>query len=166
MARQAHPTGTKPPRPELTSNQRLVIDLLRRRRSPTTAYDILDALREKGFRAPPQAYRALERLRKLGMVHRVDSLNAFVACCQSDNTHQSDTVVLSVCTVCHGVTEMTDPKLRKKVTDLSSQCHLRAERLTVELRGCCLQCDPPDSTGDNIAAAGSGPVRPGEKSQE
>lgn len=133
-------TGTQNPAPSLTPNQQLVFDWLRKRRAPASAYDILDALRSKGFRAPPQAYRALERLQSLGLVHRVDSLNAFVACCHPDLQHCSDPVVLAVCSECHGVKEVSDQALGRKLAGLSSQCDLLPDGLTVELRGCCASC--------------------------
>lgn len=124
----------------LTRNQQLVFDLLQERREPTTAYDILDALRDSGFRAPPQAYRALDRLQTLGLVHRVDSLNAFVACCHPDHSNPSEPVMLAVCTECHAVTELSSKGIRQKLIGLSAQCDLQPEGLSVELRGCCVAC--------------------------
>ncbi|MGH1357937.1 MAG: Fur family transcriptional regulator [Burkholderiaceae bacterium] len=125
---------------ELTPNQQLVFDWLRKRRAPASAYEILDALRDKGFRAPPQAYRALERLQRLGLVHRVDCLNAFVACCHPDRQHSCEPVVLAVCSECHCVKELSDQALKNKLTGLSSQCDLQPDGLTVELRGRCASC--------------------------
>jgi Fur family zinc uptake transcriptional regulator len=65
---------------ELSNNERLVLDVLGRENSPKSAYMILDVLRGSGFRAPLQVYRALEKLIGMGRVHRLESLNAFIAC--------------------------------------------------------------------------------------
>ena len=65
---------------ELTKKQTLVMDLLKTNKVPLSAYDILDKLHDFGFRAPLQVYRALDKLIELGLVHRLETLNAFVAC--------------------------------------------------------------------------------------
>ena len=66
--------------PVLTKNQSLVFETLQRADQPISAYTILDRLRDHGFRAPLQVYRALDKLVEAGLVHRLESLNAFVAC--------------------------------------------------------------------------------------
>ena len=63
----------------LVSNHQQVLQLLKSARSPMTAYEILDAVRKKGITAPPTVYRALARLQEDGMVHRLESINAYVA---------------------------------------------------------------------------------------
>ena len=47
---------------------------------PLTAYEILEKLRPKGVSAPTTVYRALDKLVASAKVHRIESLNAFVAC--------------------------------------------------------------------------------------
>ena len=64
----------------LTKNQQLVLTILNKADMPLSAYSILDGLREFGFKAPLQVYRALDRLIELGKVHRIESMNAFIAC--------------------------------------------------------------------------------------
>lgn len=66
--------------PQLTKNQALVMGALTHSDGPLSAYTILDKLRDQGFRAPLQVYRALDKLLEYGLVHRLESLNAFVAC--------------------------------------------------------------------------------------
>ncbi|MCC2690339.1 MAG: zur, partial [Rhizobiaceae bacterium] len=63
---------------KLTRNQQLVLARLEAASGPVSAYGLLDQLRDDGFRAPLQVYRALEGLIKGGLVHRLESLNAFV----------------------------------------------------------------------------------------
>ena len=71
---------------QLTRNQGLVFDVLTHSEGPLSAYSILDKLRDSGFRAPLQVYRALDKLLEFGLVHRLESLNAFVACAHPDES--------------------------------------------------------------------------------
>ena len=58
----------------------LVLKVLAKANAPLSAYSLLDKLREYGLKAPPQVYRALEKLIEIGKVHRIESMNAFIAC--------------------------------------------------------------------------------------
>ncbi|WP_409432849.1 transcriptional repressor [Litorimonas sp. RW-G-Af-16] len=67
------------------------------------AYDLLDRLKpEIGSPKPPTVYRALEFLSKLGLIHRVEALNAFIAC---DHQHDGDLAEFFICEVCNAVEE-------------------------------------------------------------
>ena len=66
----------------LTKNQALVLERLEAANSPLSAYELLDQLREEGIKAPLQIYRALEKLQAADLVHRLESLNSFVACAE------------------------------------------------------------------------------------
>ena len=82
--------------PDLTRNQSLVFNALTRAPGPLSAYSLLDQLRDKGLRAPLQVYRALDKLVAFGMVHRLESLNAFVACRHPDcETHEN--IAFTIC---------------------------------------------------------------------
>jgi Fur family zinc uptake transcriptional regulator len=69
--------------PKLTRNQNLVLSVLQSCDQPLTAYTILGRLRDDGIKAPLQVYRALEKLLEAGLIHRLESMNAFVVCCHS-----------------------------------------------------------------------------------
>ena len=67
------------------------------------AYDLLDRLKpEIGSPKPPTIYRALEFLSRLGLIHRVEALNAFIAC---DHSHEGDLAEFFVCEDCSRVEE-------------------------------------------------------------
>ena len=92
---------------ELTKNQTLVLDVLAASETPLSAYAILDVLRDDGLRAPLQVYRALESLMAFGSVHRLESLNAFVACSHPKcSTHSN--VAFTICEKCNNVLEIND----------------------------------------------------------
>ena len=123
----------------LTKNQRLVLEALRNANIPLSAYSILDDLREVGFKAPLQVYRALDRLIELGHVHRIESMNAFIACDHS-TCGISDMTAFTICQKCEKVSEVKDE-------ELSDYMHLRAEKFglyapktNIEFHGICTDC--------------------------
>jgi len=76
-----------------------IFELVCRHNGAIKAYDLLEKLRpEQGSPKPPTVYRALEFLSKLGLVHRVEALNAFVACDHSHDGHLAEFFVCETCT--------------------------------------------------------------------
>ncbi|PWW01670.1 Fur family zinc uptake transcriptional regulator [Hoeflea marina] len=123
----------------LTKNQSLVMGQLSSANGPLSAYTILDRLREHGFRAPLQVYRALDKLVEFGMVHRLESLNAFVACRQPGcDTHE--TIAFTICETCGQVAELSDPELADHLKALAAATGFVLKKSTVELRGLCRAC--------------------------
>ena len=124
---------------DLSKNQSLVLHALEQADAPLSAYSILDLLRDKGFRAPLQVYRALEKLIEFGMVHRLESLNAFVACRRpDDDDHHA--VAFTICETCGQVSEISDQSLTRRLLSLSKETGFQVNKLTLELRGLCQQC--------------------------
>lgn len=84
-----------------------VLTLLRQCGEPLSAYDVMAKLSDARPKiAPPTVYRALSALVDRGMVHRVRSLNAFVACQGCDQEHAS---LLSICQDGSAVAEAVAP---------------------------------------------------------
>jgi Fur family zinc uptake transcriptional regulator len=126
-------------KPELTRNQSLVLQTLEAAGGPLTAYNILDRLNGEGLRAPLQVYRALDKLLEHGSVHRLESLNAFVACSHPD-CGGHETVAFTICDKCGRVTELTDSKLVNSLRELTGGAEFAARKTTVEIRGLCRAC--------------------------
>jgi Fur family zinc uptake transcriptional regulator len=124
---------------KLTKNQALVLGALNAAKAPKSAYELLDDLREEGLRAPLQIYRALEKLTEAGHAHRLESLNAFVACshacCETERT-----VAFMICRDCESVEEIRDEALSRDVIRLSANSGLTNCSAVVELRGTCADC--------------------------
>ena len=92
----------------LTPIRRKVLDVLLGSHKPLGAYEIIDRLAPKGPRpAPITAYRALDFLRENGLVHRIESRNAFIACVH--NHAAGDLVVFLICERCGAVGEASSP---------------------------------------------------------
>ena len=129
--------------PKLTKNQSLVFEALTNAACPLSAYSILDELRDQGFRAPLQVYRALEKLLELGIVHRLETQNAFVACTHPscDNDDQAhDTVAFMICETCGTVAEIADASLQRQLQGLAGAENFSLDQSVVELRGKCVSC--------------------------
>lgn len=124
---------------DLTKNQSLVMGALSNADGPLSAYTILDQLRDDGFRAPLQVYRALEKLMETGMVHRLESLNAFVACRHSACSDDGQTVFM-ICEDCGNVSEITDKTLTKRLRAMAEDAQFALKKATIELRGTCEVC--------------------------
>lgn len=123
----------------LTKNQELVFDALNRAQGPLSAYALLDQLREKGFRAPLQVYRALEKLQSAGLVHRLESLNAFVACAHPHD-HDHGLMAFAICEGCGQVTEFSDAMIEERLGEWATKTGFHADHTTIEIRGRCGSC--------------------------
>lgn len=124
---------------ELTRNQKLVMDELSKAGEPLGAYAILDQLQEHGFRAPLQVYRALDKLVETGLVHKLESLNAFVACRQPGCDNHEATAFM-ICGSCGQTTELTDGALARRLMKLVRDYEFALKQTTIELRGNCRSC--------------------------
>jgi Fur family transcriptional regulator, zinc uptake regulator len=125
--------------PALTKNQQLVFDALSQTAQPMSAYSILDKLREAGLRAPLQVYRALDKLVENGFVHRLESLNAFVACAHK-HCHDNCASAFAICEKCGSVTEFSDDAVMERLRGWSGMAKFAPSKMVVEVRGVCAAC--------------------------
>ena len=133
---------------KLTKNQRMVLDLLSNSEAPMSAYSILDELRSEGLRAPLQVYRALDKLIGIGLVHRLESMNAFVACAHPA-CHAVEMVGFAICETCGKALEFSDNELAEILSGWVSANGFLAKSTSIEIKGTCASCQ-------NTTAEGSG----------
>ena len=131
-----------PRKPTMTRNQQLVYDCLAGKTSPMSAYDILDQVRDAGIRAPLQIYRALDRLISIGRVHKVESLNAFVACAHQ---HRNRSTAFAICDGCKAVLEFSPPSTNKAVNDWARKIEFSVANSCLEIHGRCSACNESES---------------------
>lgn len=125
----------------LTKNQSLVLAELRNANAPLTAYVLLDRLRDQGFRAPLQVYRALEKLLEGGIVHRLESINAFMACAHdAHDGHHRGVAAFAICETCGQVDEFADHIIDDRLSAWTKTKGFRPHKTSVELRGTCATC--------------------------
>jgi Fur family zinc uptake transcriptional regulator len=124
---------------DLTRNQHLVLDALTGATGPLSAYGILDVVRSDGIKAPLQIYRALDKLVEMGLAHRLESLNAFVACAHAHEQH-AGLAAFAICESCGRVDEFADDVVEQRLAGWSRGTGFKAERTTIEIRGHCGAC--------------------------
>ena len=123
----------------LSKNQQIVFDIIEKSREPVKAYSILFNVKKKGIKAPPQVYRALEKLIKLGKIHKVESRNAFVAC-NNSNCVISKATAFSICEICQKVTEINNLKLSKYLKNFQDKTGMIYKKYNLEFYGLCTSC--------------------------
>ena len=125
--------------PNLTKNQKIVLDIIEKSTEPLKAYSILSNVKKKGINAPPQVYRALDKLVDLGKIHKIESKNAFVACRSSD-CEISKATAFSICESCEMVDEISDTKLSKYLSSFNHKKGMKFKRFNLEFFGLCKKC--------------------------
>ncbi|WP_424971759.1 transcriptional repressor [Dinoroseobacter sp. S76] len=122
----------------LTPVRRKVLELLLQEHRALKAYAILDLLRDAGFGSqPPVAYRALDFLAQHGFVHRIERLNAFVACAHPGETHMP---AFMICRLCEAVAEAQSAPARGSLGEAARAAGFQIERTVVEAEGVCPKC--------------------------
>ena len=122
----------------LTPIRRRVLELIWRRHQPMKAYDLLDMLRtERRSAAPPTVYRALDFLLEEGLIHRIESLNAYVGCGDPDRPHVGQFLI---CQHCNAVAELNDADVHKVLTDKAGELGFQVNTQTIEINGLCPGC--------------------------
>ena len=123
----------------LSKNQQIIFDLIDRSPEPLKAYTILYNVQKKGINAPPQVYRALDKLVEIGKIHKIESKNAFVACKNSD-CEISKATAFSICESCEVVDEISDVKLSKYLSNFNHKKGMKFKRFNLEFFGLCKKC--------------------------
>jgi Fur family zinc uptake transcriptional regulator len=130
---------------QLTPLRRDVLALMLRAEQPIGAYALLDQLKaSRAGAAPPTIYRALDFLLAQGLVHKLESLNAYVPCVHDHaegmagghhHPHQ-----FLICGRCGVTAEICDPALTRALDTAASRAGFTVARATVELEGLCQAC--------------------------
>ncbi len=113
---------------------------------PMTAYDVLAILQAERVTAPPTVYRALKGLEARGLVHRIDSLKAYVPCSHAPGDHGHHGHLL-VCTDCGQVQEVADAGVEAMVAQLAQERGFALAENRVELSGRCADCQATARAG-------------------
>ncbi len=125
-----------------TTLRRRVLTLVWDSHKPIGAYDILDKLGGEGkAAAPPTVYRALEFLIEAGLVHRLDSLNAFIGCPDPARSHAGQFLI---CRRCRTVLELDDPDIDAVVAKKAETLGFTAVYQMLEVQGLCGNCSGED----------------------
>jgi Fur family zinc uptake transcriptional regulator len=125
----------------LTAHQQDVLDALQQAGVPLTAYALLERLRGRGLGAPTQVYRALDKLSARGLVHRLESVNAYVCCRQTVGAGTPHgPVAFAICDACGHADEFADAGLGLYLGHWARNRRFALGRSTIELHGLCADC--------------------------
>ncbi|SFQ61180.1 Fur family transcriptional regulator, zinc uptake regulator [Roseivivax halotolerans] len=123
---------------QLTRTRKRVLEILLSEHKAMGAYDILDVLRAEGLGSqPPVAYRALEFLINQGFAHRIERLNAFVACSHLEASHAP---VFLICRLCNSVSEVQSDSRKSEISRLAKRAGFAVELMVREAEGICPKC--------------------------
>ncbi len=122
-----------------TAQRRRVLELVCRAERPVGAYEILDQLREgtTATAAPPTVYRALDFLLEQGLVHKLETLHAFIGCTHPEHPHASQFLI---CSDCGQVKELENAAISGSLRSLEQETGFHTERPVIEVLGTCAHC--------------------------
>lgn len=104
------------------------------------AYEILAKLADKGTRlAPISIYRAIDALLEAGVIHRLESKNAFFACRRLDHRTGRRPIFLS-CEKCNAVQEVDSEGIFDTIDRLARDAAFQPRVKFVEVSGLCRSC--------------------------
>lgn len=123
---------------QLTPVRKRVHEILLGEHRAMGAYDILETLSEEGLGSqPPAVYRALDFLQQHGFVHKIERLNAFVACSNPLSQH---TPAFLICGTCKAVAEETTTHDVSALSAAAAAAGFDVDRIVVEAVGTCADC--------------------------
>ncbi len=120
-----------------TTIRQKVLELVWQQHKPIGAYEVLEHLQESGRTAPPTVYRALDFLQKMGLVHRIESLNAYVGCIQPGEPHDGHFLI---CKSCHAMAELNVPEINAAIKQSADDTGFLPVHQTIEIMGLCPKC--------------------------
>ena len=126
----------------LTPARVRVLELLGEAHRAMGAYEILDRLRAEGLGSqPPVVYRALDFLIGAGFVHKIERLNAYVACCHPAQEHGIEHgACFLICSRCRKVAEIEDGALDIALAQAAAGRGFAMRRTVLEIEGTCPAC--------------------------
>jgi Fur family transcriptional regulator, zinc uptake regulator len=106
---------------------------------PVSAYDLIESLAKEGKRlAPVSVYRILEVLQQAGLVHRLESRNAFFACMTEHESARK--TITFICEGCEYVFELDAPEAYRAIGDATLAARFTPRRTMIEVSGLCYEC--------------------------
>lgn len=121
----------------MTAARTRVLELLLSAGEPVKAYDLIARFGTDGAPAkPPTVYRSLEFLERHGLVHRIASISAYVACTSGTDAHAAAFLICDCC----GATQEVSATLAEGLDAAAGAAGYVIERTTIEAHGRCPAC--------------------------
>ena len=123
---------------KLTKTRKLVLEIIWATHNPIGAYDVLQKLQENGHKpAPPTAYRALDFLVNAQLIHRIESLNAYIGCPSPNSSHQCQ---FYICKQCGHIAELNNQAITTALDDCAKELGFQNQQPIIEVHGVCANC--------------------------
>lgn len=123
----------------LTTIRRRVLELVWQSHQPLGAYQIMAMLsEERPSVAPPTVYRALDFLVHHGLVHKLNTLNAFIGCSRHPETPH--TSIFLLCQSCQQIAELSAQSIDPPLQALVAESGFQVQEPVIELAGLCASC--------------------------
>lgn len=120
-----------------TRIRRKVLRLLVESNEPAKAYDLLSNLDGEGAAKPPTVYRALDFLQEVGLAHKIESLNAYVACGHTSHNHSA---VFLICDSCGSAAELHAVETTNALNAETEAAGFQLQNAIIEAHGTCKAC--------------------------
>ena len=121
-----------------TPLRKRIFELIWSNHKPVLAYDLLSQLRdEKRNAEPPTVYRVLDFLLEHHLIHKIETLNAYVGCQYPDRPHLSQFLI---CSKCNQFTELDASSIRNSINHEAEKAGFDVAHQTIEISGTCPQC--------------------------
>ena len=122
----------------LTPIRRRIFELIWSNHKAVGAYELLETLHLEDPKAKAVTiYRALDFLLAAGLVHKIESLNAFIGCLKPETVHNA---VLLICNQCKQTDEVEAQQVYNSIYQLAKQNAFMPQNISLELHGCCKTC--------------------------
>ena len=121
-----------------TKLRRQILEMIWGSHEPVKAYDLLDRLKKiHPGSAPPTVYRALDFLLEVGLIHKIESLNAYLGCGDPASGHSGQFLI---CRKCSSVAELNDISTSKNLQSMARSVNFSVDKMTIEITGLCDHC--------------------------
>ena len=129
---------------QLTPIRHKILELIWESHQAVKAYDLLERIKPFNDSAKPATvYRALDFLIEQRLIHRVESMNAFIGCNHLESKHD---LLLLICELCQEIEERPATKVMKALSLELAEAGFNAQRKSIEIHGICSRCSQPETT--------------------
>ncbi|PKM12510.1 MAG: Fur family transcriptional regulator [Gammaproteobacteria bacterium HGW-Gammaproteobacteria-3] len=129
---------------QLTPIRHKTLELIWTSHQAVKAYDLLERIKPFNASAKPATvYRALDFLIEQKLIHRVESMNAFIGCNHMESQHD---LLLLICERCHEIEERPAPEVMARLSQELATANFSSQRKSIEIHGVCGRCRHNDST--------------------
>ncbi len=123
---------------QLTPLRQKILELIWANHRAVKAYDLLDQIKQFNDSAKPATvYRALDFFLEQGLVHRIESLNAYIGCDHAGRPHD---LILLICGQCHQIEERKASGVMISLQQELADAGFTPSGKTMEIQGVCARC--------------------------